>query len=80
MALEQQGGSPFLGRQMASQQQSMSAETRALIDSEVSRLVSGESAPLQVNDSASLGGSGELAGWAGGGVERREYLSRRFYE
>jgi len=41
VALEQQGGSPFLGRQMASQQQTMSAETRALIDSEVSRLVSG---------------------------------------
>ncbi|MGB1604594.1 MAG: cell division protein FtsH, partial [Promethearchaeia archaeon] len=41
VALEQPGGSPFLGRQMASQQQSMSAETRALIDAEVSRLVSG---------------------------------------
>jgi len=41
VALEQSGGSPFLGRQMASQQQQMSAETRALIDAEVSRLVSG---------------------------------------
>jgi len=41
VALEQQGGSPFLGRQMASQQNQMSAETRALIDAEVSRLVAG---------------------------------------
>ena len=41
VALAQQGGSPFLGRQMASQQNQMSAETRALIDAEVSRLVAG---------------------------------------
>jgi len=41
VALEQQGGSPFMGRQMGQQQQTMSAETMALVDSEVSRLVSG---------------------------------------
>jgi len=41
VALAQDSSSPFLGRQMGSQQQSMSAETKALIDSEVSRLVSG---------------------------------------
>merc|ERR1719199_515925 len=41
VALERQGGSPFLGRQMATQQETLSAETRALIDSEVSRLVAG---------------------------------------
>merc|ERR1711966_339299 len=41
VALEQPGGSPFLGRQMATQQETLSAETRALIDSEVSRLVAG---------------------------------------
>jgi cell division protease FtsH len=41
VALAQQSGSPFLGRQMASQQNQMSAETRALIDAEVSRLVAG---------------------------------------
>merc|ERR1719287_189314 len=40
VALEQPGGSPFLGRQMGSQQSTMSSETKALIDSEVSRLVS----------------------------------------
>lgn len=40
VALAQDGGSPFLGRQMGSQQQAMSSETKALIDSEVSRLVS----------------------------------------
>eukprot|EP00284_Hemiselmis_tepida_P014178 CAMPEP_0174926904 /NCGR_PEP_ID=MMETSP1355-20121228/16054_1 /TAXON_ID=464990 /ORGANISM="Hemiselmis tepida, Strain CCMP443" /LENGTH=711 /DNA_ID=CAMNT_0016172971 /DNA_START=42 /DNA_END=2177 /DNA_ORIENTATION=+ len=39
VALAQDQGSPFLGRQMGSQQSSMSSETRALIDSEVSRLV-----------------------------------------
>eukprot|EP00288_Rhodomonas_lens_P009136 CAMPEP_0177721086 /NCGR_PEP_ID=MMETSP0484_2-20121128/16959_1 /TAXON_ID=354590 /ORGANISM="Rhodomonas lens, Strain RHODO" /LENGTH=717 /DNA_ID=CAMNT_0019233367 /DNA_START=52 /DNA_END=2205 /DNA_ORIENTATION=+ len=40
VALAQDSGSPFLGRQMGSQQQAMSSETKALIDSEVSRLVS----------------------------------------
>jgi cell division protease FtsH len=39
VALAQDQGSPFLGRQMGQRQSPMSAETRALIDSEVSRLV-----------------------------------------
>ncbi|EKX47076.1 hypothetical protein GUITHDRAFT_86435 [Guillardia theta CCMP2712] len=41
VALAQDAGSPFLGRQMGQQQAVMSGETKALIDSEVSRLVSG---------------------------------------
>jgi len=39
VALAQDQGSPFLGRQMGSSQSSMSSETRVLIDTEVSRLV-----------------------------------------
>eukprot|EP00281_Chroomonas_sp_CCMP1168_P019430 CAMPEP_0206230700 /NCGR_PEP_ID=MMETSP0047_2-20121206/10413_1 /ASSEMBLY_ACC=CAM_ASM_000192 /TAXON_ID=195065 /ORGANISM="Chroomonas mesostigmatica_cf, Strain CCMP1168" /LENGTH=722 /DNA_ID=CAMNT_0053654169 /DNA_START=54 /DNA_END=2222 /DNA_ORIENTATION=+ len=39
VALAQDQGSPFMGRQMGSRQSSMSSETKALIDSEVSRLV-----------------------------------------
>jgi cell division protease FtsH len=39
VALAAEQGSPFLGRQMGMRQSPMSAETRALIDSEVSRLV-----------------------------------------
>ena len=39
VALAQDQGSPFLGRQMGSQQSAMSSETRVLIDTEVSRLV-----------------------------------------
>ena len=38
VALAQDSGQPFLGRQMASRQSSMSSETKALIDSEVTRL------------------------------------------
>jgi cell division protease FtsH len=39
VALAQDQGSPFLGRQMGSSQSAMSSETRVLIDTEVSRLV-----------------------------------------
>lgn len=39
VVLAQEQGSPFLGRQMGTRQTMMSSETRALVDSEVSRLV-----------------------------------------
>ena len=39
VALAQDGGSPFMGRQMAQQRPSVSGETKAMVDQEVSRLV-----------------------------------------
>jgi len=39
VALAQDGGSPFMGRQMGTQQRQVSGETKALVDQEVSRLV-----------------------------------------